>query len=257
MKPTFLLKATSTIGLIGLICTTLSTGIQRTTQAQTAESVQASAACLDAYFENPNYSYFMPTDLDIDDPSWASILPADLSEEQRRAIVQASAVALSNREAVTAEVNTFSVELNAPFTYIANEVNGVAVEIPPEIKAAMDEAVNYQDGADRREQVDVLNKKYGQYAMFGQQITLVFSPEQAKRVADGFREYNAKVKTILTEEQMQATRDLESPELVGAGVACEPIYGFDDDGTIVVEIGQRPELDQRLREDTSNSTFFD
>ncbi|PZO56270.1 MAG: hypothetical protein DCF15_09165, partial [Phormidesmis priestleyi] len=43
------------------------------------------------------------------------ILPADLSEEQRRAIVQASAVALSNREAVKAEVNTFSVELDAPF----------------------------------------------------------------------------------------------------------------------------------------------
>ncbi|MGI8932786.1 MAG: hypothetical protein ACR2FS_01805 [Phormidesmis sp.] len=257
MRPTFLLKATSAVGLIVLLCTTLSTGVQRTAKAQTAESVQAGAACLDAYFENPNYSYFYPTDWSFDDPGWANILPADLSEEQRRAIVQASAVALSNREAVTAEVNTFSVELDAPFVYIANEVNDVAVEIPLEIKEAMDEAVNYQDGVDRREQVKMLNGKYGQYATFGQQITLVFSPEQAKRVADGFREYNAKVKNILTEEQKQATRDLEGSELVGAGVACEPIYGFDDDGTIVVETGQRPELDQRLREDTSNSTFFD
>lgn len=53
MKRTFLLKATSTVGLI--VCTTLSTGVQRTAQAQTVESVQAGAACLDAYFENPNY----------------------------------------------------------------------------------------------------------------------------------------------------------------------------------------------------------
>lgn len=171
--------------------------------------------------------------------------------------MQASAVVRENRQAVTAEVNTFSVELDAPFAYIANEVNGVAVEIPPEIKEAMDEAIKSEDVADRREQVKVLNEKYGQYATFGQQITLVFSPEQAKRVADGYREYNAKVKTILTEEQKQATRDFEGPEVEGAGLACQPIYGFDDNGTIVVEIGQRPELDQRLREDTSNSTFFD
>ncbi|MGB3296959.1 MAG: hypothetical protein WBA76_01725 [Phormidesmis sp.] len=257
MKHKFLLKATSTVGLLVLLCTTLSTGVQRTAQAQTAESAQADASCLDAYFEDPNYSYFFPTSLSFDDPDWADILPADLSEEQRRAIVQASAVAIANQEAVTAEVNTFSVELDAPFAYIANEVNGVAVEIPPEIKTAMDEAVNSPDVANRREQVKMLNEKYGQYATFGQQITLVFSPEQAKRVADGYREYNAKVKTILTEEQKQATRDLVRPILESSGLACEPIYGFDDNGTIVVEIGQRPELDQRLREDTSNATFFD
>ena len=256
MKRTFLLKATSTIGLIALLYTTFSTGVQRTAQAQTAEPIQASTSCLDAYFENPNYMYFPPTYLSFDDPSWAGILPTDLSEAQRKAIVQASAVVSENLKAVTAEVNTFSVELDAPFAYIPNEVNGIAVEIPPEIKAAMDEAVNSEDVANRREQVKALNEKYGQYATFGQQITLVFSPEQAKRVADVDREYNTKVKTILTEEQKQATRDLEGPEVVGAGAACKPIYGFDDDGTIVVEIGQRPELDKRLRKDTSNATFF-
>lgn len=256
MKHPFLLKATGIVGLIGLLCTTLGTGIQRSAQAQTAESVQSGAACIDAYFENPNYMYYPPTDLSFDDPEWTGGLTV-LSEEQRKAISRASAVALGNLEAVTAEVNTFSVALDAPFSYIANEVNGVAVEIPPEIRKAMDEAVNSEDVANRREQVKMLNEQYGQYATFGQQITLVFSPEQAKRVADGYREYNAKAKTILTEEQKQATRDFEGPEVIGAGLACEPIYGFDDLGTIVVEIGQRPELDQRLREDTSNSTFFD
>ena len=255
MKHTFLLKATSTIGLIALLYTTFSTGVQRTAQAQIADSVQANTSCLDAYFENPNYSYFPPTDLSFDDPGWTGGLTV-LSKEQRRAVLQASAVVFENLKAVTAEVNTFSVELDAPFGYIANEVKGIAVEIPPEVKAAMDEAVNSEGVANRREQVKALNKKYGQYATFGQQITLVFSPEQARRVADVDREYNAKVKTILTEEQKQATRDLEGPEVEGAGLAYKPISGFDDDGTIVVEIGQRPDLDKRLREDTSNSTFF-
>lgn len=258
MKHTVLLKATSTIGLLVLLCTTLSTGIQKAAQAQTAESAQAEAACIDAYFENPNYSYVMPTGLSFDDLIWKdTTLAATLSEEQRSAILQASAVVIANQEAVTAEVNAFSVELDAPFGYVVNEVNGVAVEIPPEIKAAMEEALNFEDVANRRKQADALNEQYGQYATFGQQITLVFSSEQAKRVADGIREYNAKVKDTLTDAQIQATQDLTRPILESSGSACEPIYTFEDNGTIVVAIGERPELDQRLREDTSNATFFE
>jgi hypothetical protein len=147
-------------------------------------------------------------------------------------------------------VTTFMVERIAPIGYVANKVNGVAVEIPAEIEQAMQQGMAYPYS---REKVKVLNEKYGEYATFGQQISLVYSTDQLRRIDALNEARNARIASALTPEQRQAQEEM-SREL---GM-CAAFDGYTEMGllTKTIEVGVRPDLDARLREDTTGAVYF-
>ncbi len=153
-------------------------------------------------------------------------------------------------DALNASITVFTSELNSPIGYVVNNVNGVAVNIPPEVEKSIQEDMYYAS----REKVKLLNDKYGQYARFGQQITLLYTPAQTLRAQEILRENNAISASYLTPEEKQEYRDF-----ITSQGSCTVNYGLADMaglGSITITFGQRPDLDARLREDTTGATFF-
>ena len=246
MKPIAFSKTLRTVlrntGVMALTTVIVNTQVQQTAQAQLGSPGMAYMPCSEAYFSDPDFMY-------------GSVGSVEFLEqlEQRGQLEryqQAVKPGLDEIEAINASVNVFAVELDAPIGYVANKVSSVAVEIPLEIEQAFQEEMAYPYS---REKVKMLNEKYGQYATFGQQITLVYSPAQTLRVHEILREQNAIATSYLTDKEKQEYRDL-----VSSGGPCPVNYGVVDAGigTIVVEVGQRPDLDARLRDDTTGATFF-
>ncbi len=237
MKLAFLSKALRTIGLTASLTLIVSTTLHQTAQAQFGVSEQGLMPCSEAYLTDPDFMYY-------------GVESVGASAEQLEEIERITAPILAEMESIPDEINMFAVELDSPIGYVANKVNGVAVEIPPEIEQAInrDNAYPYS-----REKVKTLNEKYGQYATFGQQLTLVFSSDQTKRYSDLLREFNTLTGSVLTDEQKQTYL-----EPYTSNGSCNVNYSFADMGfgSIVVEVGQRPELDARLREDTTGAIFF-
>ena len=198
--------------------------------------------CSEVYFSDPDFMY-------------GSVGSVEFSEKlkqrgQLEEYEQAVKPGLDELAAINAAVTVFAVDLDAPIGYVANKVEGIAVEIPPKIEQSIQEDMAYPYS---REKVKALNEKYGQYATFGQQITLVYSPAQTLRANEILRENNAIASSYITPKEKQEYRDLVSSQGY-----CGVNYGVIDMGigTIVVEVGQRPDLDARLREDTTGATFF-
>ena len=124
---------------------------------------------------------------------------------------------------------------------------------PPQIKQEIDKAVYREASVENRRLVAQLNQKYGQYATFGQNINLILSPEQIKaRVEEGY-ELNAYIKSLLTPQQMQEQRDA-----LKASGPCSSFFVFKPElfRELSIDVGVRPDLDKRLRSDTSGTTFF-
>lgn len=236
MKLTFFSKTLRMIGLTASLTLIASTNIHQTAQAQLGVE-SALMPCSEAYLADVDFMYY-------------NVESVGASAEQLEEIERITAPILEEMESIPAEIDIFAVEFDAPTGYVANKVNGVAVEIPPEIKQAMNRDNTYPYS---REKVKTLNERYGQYATFGQQLTLVFSSEQTKRYSDLLRELNALTASVLTDEQKEAYR---LPYISNG--SCYVNYSFADMGfgSIVVEVGVRPELDARLREDTTGATFF-
>jgi hypothetical protein len=98
-----------------------------------------------------------------------------------------------------------------------------------------------------------LNKKYGQYATFGQNITLILSPEQQQERVQETYEYLADLAAMMTPEERKAERDA-----LTAQAGCSPGALFRPDmwKSVTIDTGKRPDLDKRLREDKTGATEF-
>jgi hypothetical protein len=237
MKNALFSRTLRTIGLTAFLTTFVSAAVTPTAQAVFSVPGQSFMACSDLYFNDPDFMY---------GPSAEDALYQAATDE----LVEVM-------DAINAEVNTFAVELDSPIGYTPNKVNGVAVEIPPEIERIIQVEMSYPYS---REKVRMLNEQYGQYATFGQQITLVYSPAQSRRIQEARREYNTRIAAALTPEekkrQEQETRELSMSTFSSCPVSVGFIDMFGFYGSQTIEVGVRPDLDSRLREDTTGATFF-
>jgi hypothetical protein len=233
MKFTAFSKTMSKIGSTAVLTTLVGTTLQPTAQAVFSVSGQYNMPCSDVFFNHPNYMYTDPQ--------------SNITPTPRLSFDSAP------YDAIDAAVTTFAVDLDAPIGYTPNKVNGVAVEIPPEIEREMQVGMSYPYS---REKVRMLNEQYGQYATFGQQITLIYSSEQVQQMDALLKNENARLAALLTPEERRAEQ-----EVWRSSGACPVgnIVGFAGMGifaTKVIEVGVRPDLDARLREDTTGATFF-
>ncbi|MGB3786888.1 MAG: hypothetical protein WA949_02685 [Phormidesmis sp.] len=240
MKPISSANKLRTLGLTTLIAVIVGTNVQQAAQAQFFSTGNKYMTCSEAYFSDPDQMYFFTGE--------------SLEALRQRGVLadyeQAIQPLLDEQKAILDSITVFAVDLDAPIGYVAKEVNGVAVEIPADIKQAIEVDMAYPYS---REKAKMLNEKYGQYATLGQQITLVYSSAQTLRMHEIARELNAIAATYVTPEEEQANRELAASMgycyvnegLIGMGILTQ-----------VVEVGNRPDLDARLRADTTGATFF-
>ena len=236
MKLTSLSKSVRTIGLIGILSTIVGMSMVPTAQAQPKSPT--GSACSAAYFDDPGYMYNLETaqqnaafDKYNNDPTY-----------------------VKKWDGMVAKITTFSAPLDSPLGYVVKTVNGKPIKIPPKIEQAIRKAVYGTDNSpNNRRRAAELNQKYGQYATFGQNITLILSPEQQKESVKRTYESLAYLASLLTPQQRQAQRDaaIAAGECSGGGVFKPSMVG-----TMTVDTGTRPDLDKRLREDKTGATFF-
>lgn len=235
MQRTFLSKTVRTIGLITILGAIEGTSLIRTAQAQ---SIEPGVACSAAYFADPDYMY---------NPQGKEKAAVDR--------FNANPARIQRWNDIWAKSNTFSVTLDAPVGYVAKKVNGKPVAISRQLAKEMYDAAanaNRNPTATRR-RVAELNRKYAKYATFGQQITLLASPAQVKETSKWAREINAYRAAVMTPQQKQEERDSITKTFNGS---CPPIQNADRMNSIVRTVGERPDLDRRLREDKTGATFF-
>ena len=235
-------KTLRTVGLTTILTVVIGAQVQQTAQAQFASPGDAYMPCSEAYFADLDFAYGTEGSGNFFDK-----LKQRGQFEQYEQDLKPIADKIA---AINASVTVFSVDLDAPIGYVENTVDGVAIEISPEIEKSIQEDMAYPYS---REKVKALNEKYGQYATFGQQISLVYSVAEAQQLQELYREYNAIGVSYLTSEEKQEYRDLVSSQ-----DSCGVNYGFAGGGlsSITIEVGKRPDLDARLREDTTGATFF-
>ncbi len=208
--------------------------------AQAQANPNAGAVCTAAYFDDPGYMYNPVTNQQI-----AAVSKFDRNPER-----------IKSNERMMAEITTFSAPLGSPMGYVINKVNGNEVSIPPKIRRAIEQGTRIYS-KNNRPRVAELNQKYGQYATFGQNITLMLSPEQQReRVKETYASL-AYIKSVLTPEQRQAQQDQVTASAIDGG-GCSPGALFRPDmyQSLTIDIGTRPDLDKRLREDKTGATFF-
>jgi hypothetical protein len=246
MKPNYLSKTVRTIlgtrgyaiGLITLLSAIQGMSLVKTAQAQV--NPNAGAVCTAAYFDNPGYMY-------------------NPSQEQQKALSASPKYQEQAKRAdkMMDEITTFSAPLDSPMGYVIKKVNGKEVSIPPNIRRAIDQGVNRAPTNDNRRRVAELNKKYGQYATFGQNIVLMLSPEQQKERVKETYEFLADLAAMMTPEERKAEQDQAMAAPIEVGY-CSPSALFRPDmyQTLVIDTGRRPDLDKRLREDKTGVTFF-
>jgi hypothetical protein len=238
MKLTALSKTVRTIGLITLLSTIQGMGMLKTAQAQA--NPNAGAVCTAAYFDDPGYMYNPVTNQQI-----AAVSKFDRNPER-----------IKSNERMMAEITTFSAPLGSPMGYTINKVNGKEVSIPPKIRRAIEQGTRIYS-KNNRPRVAELNQKYGQYATFGQNITLMLSPaQQQERVKETYASL-AYIKSVLTPEQRQAQQDQVTAS-ASEGGGCSPGALFRPEmyQSLTIDTGTRPDLDKRLREDKTGATFF-
>ena len=233
MQFTSLSKSIRSIGLIGMFSAIVGTSMVPTAPAQAKP--QTGSTCSAAYFNNPGYMY------------------SPVTGKQRAAVdkFQNDPDRMKKWTSMMAKIQTFSAPLDSPMGYVAKKVNGKPIKIPPKIEQAIRKAVYVAPTPNNRKRVAQLNQEYGQYATFGQNITLLLSPEQQQESDKGTYEFLAYIASVLTPQQRQAQRD----EATAAG-ECSPGSLFKPTGTMTVDTGRRPDLDKRLREDKTGTTFF-
>ena len=238
MKLTSLSKSVKSIGLITIVSAIQGISLVQTAQAQA--DINAGAVCTAAYFDDPGYMY-------------------NPSQEQQKALSALPKYQEQYKKAnkMMAEITTFSAPLDSPMGYVIKKVNGKEVSIPPNIRRAIDQGVNRAPTNDNRRRVAELNKKYGQYATFGQNIVLMLSPEQQKEQVQETYEFLADLAAIMTPEERKAERDRAMAAPVSDGY-CSPGALFRPDmyQTLTIDTGRRPDLDKKVREDKTGATLF-
>jgi hypothetical protein len=245
MKLTALSKTIRTIALITILSAIQGTSIVQTAQAQAIPAGKPGSVCTDAYFANPDYMYTFPPEMQ--------------SKQQKAALekLDGTPARFKRQKDIWARSSTFSVALDAPVGYVAKKVSGKPVAISAKLAEEMrDAAANAnRDPKATRRRVAELNKKYGAYATFGQQINLIFSPEQIRENTKMIRESTAFIVSVMTPAQKQAERDMVKASAKQMGM-CPALSNPAQMTYVTLEVGQRPELDKRLREDKTGATFF-
>jgi hypothetical protein len=223
------------IGLITLLSTIQGMGMLKIAQAQ--ENPNAGVACTAAYFDDPGYMYNPVTNQQI---AAVSKFYRDQYDGKRS-------------ERMMAEITTFSAPLGSPMGYVINKVDGKEVSIPPKIKRAIEQGTRIYS-KNNRPRVAELNQKYGQYATFGQNITLLPSPKQMREYDKDTYEGFAYIKSLLTPEQKKEQQDQVIAALNGS---CSPGSLFKPGRvSFTIDTGTRPELDKIVREDKTGTTLF-
>jgi hypothetical protein len=245
MKLTSVSKSIRTIGLITILSAIQGTIVIQTAQAQAIPAGKPGSVCSDAYFANPDYMYTLP--------------PGEQQQKQQAAVDKFSAdpVRAKRMNRIWAKSKTFSVALDAPVGYVAKKVNGKPVAIPKKIAKDIYWAAFNANGDPKstRRRVAELNQKYANYATFGQQINLIFSPEQIKENTKMTREFSAYLASVMTPEQKQAERDMVRTGAKQMGM-CPALFNPDSMTYATLQVGVRPDLDRRLREDKTGTIFF-
>jgi hypothetical protein len=245
MKLTSLSKTVRTIGLITLLSALPGMSIAQIAQAKAIPAGKPGSVCTDAYFANPDYMYTLP--------------PGKLQQQQQAALAKLNGTParIKQQKDIWAKSSTFSVALDAPVGYVAKKVNGKPVAIPAKLAKEMyDAAFNAnRDPKATRRRVAELNKKYAEYATFGQQINLMFSPEQIRENTKITRESSAYLASVMTPEQKQAERDNVRASAKQMGM-CPALFNPALMTYVTLEVGQRPDLDKRLRADKTGKTLF-
>jgi hypothetical protein len=229
------------IGLITILSAIQGMHLVQTAQAQAIPAGKPGSVCSDAYFANPDYMY---------DPR-----PGKEKDMVDKYI--SDPIRDIKRTSIWAKSKTFSVASDAPVGYVAKKVNGKPIAIPSKLGKEMNDAAFNARYAPKgvRKRVAELNQKYSQYATFGQQITLIFSPEQIRENTKMTREYNAYVASVMTPQQKQREQETVRAAAKQAGM-CPAIFNPDSMRSANLEVGKRPDLDKRLREDKTGATFF-
>jgi hypothetical protein len=242
MKRTSLSQSVRTIGFITILSVIQGISLGQTAQAQAIPAGKPGSTCSDAYFANPDFMY--------------STLP--LGKQQETIDKFGNDVDRGKRmNAIWAKSKTFSVAPDAPLGFIAKKVNGKPIAIPAKLAQELSDAANdaRRDPKTARKKVAELNQKYAEYATFGQQLTLIFSPEQIKENTKMTREYSAYIASVMTPEQKQKERDSIRAGAKQMGM-CPALFNPNSMRSVQLEVGRRPDLDKRLREDTTGATFF-
>jgi hypothetical protein len=239
MKLSYLSKSVRTIGLLTILSTIQGMSLVQTAQAK--PDPNAGAVCTAAYFDNPGYMY-----------QAATPQQQELIDKYSQSFGQ-----FKREERMMAEITTFSAPLESPMGYVINKVNGKEVSIPPKIKKAIEQGVNRAPTQDNRRRVAELNKKYGQYATFGQNINLILSPEQVKEQDKDIYGFLAYIKSLLTPQEQKEQRDRAMAAPINDG-HCSPGAIFRPNTLLTrsIDTGKRPDLDKRLREDKTGATLF-
>lgn len=198
MQLTVLSKKFAQIGSVAILTAIQGMSVVQTAQAQTPPAGKPGSVCTDAYFANPDYMYTLP--------------PGKQQQKQQAAIdkFEADPTRIKRWKGIWAKSSTFSVALDAPVGYVAKKVNGKPVAIPAKLAKEMyDAAFNAnRDPKATRRRVAELNQKYAKYATFGQQINLMFSPEQIRENTKMTRESSAYLASVMTPQQKQEERDM-------------------------------------------------
>jgi hypothetical protein len=234
MKLASLSKTVRTIGLITILSTIQGISLVQTAQAQAKPSTKS--ACTAAYFDDPGYMYA---------PSYDRVevmMKSQRSQERTK-----------RTEKMMNEITTFSAPLDSPLGYVINNVNGKEVSVPPNIKKAIDRETNRNPSPENRIRVAELNKKYGKYATFGQNIILIPSSEQDVQIVKDSYAGIADLKALLTPQELKAERDRATAEGCPPGNLYNPPRS---QRTFTIDTGRRPDLDKRLREDKTGATVF-
>ncbi len=242
MKQTSLSKTVRTIGLMTILSAIQAISIVQTVQAKAIPAGKPGSVCTDAYFENPDFMY-----------------SAQPGKRQQEAIDKfgSDPVRMKKQQNIWAKSNTFSVALDAPVGYVAKTINGKPIAIPAKLEKEMYNAAftANRDPKTTRRRVVELNQKYAKYATFGQQLNLIFSPEQIRENTKMTREFSAYTASVLTPQQKQRERDMIRAGAKQMGM-CPALFNPDSMRYVVIQVGARPELDKRLRADKTGATFF-
>jgi hypothetical protein len=242
MKRTSFSKSVRAIGLITLLSAIQGISMIPTAQAQAIPAGKPGSTCSDAYFANPDFMY--------------STFPPGKQQDTIDKF-GADPARVKRMNAIWAKSTTFSVAPDAPVGYIAKKVNGKPIGIPAKLAKELSDAADNArlDPKTARKKVAELNEKYAEYAIFGQQLTLIFSPEQIKENTKMTREYSVYIASVMTPEQKQKERDSIRAGAKQMGM-CPALFNPNSMRSAQLEVGRRPDLDKRLREDTTGATFF-
>jgi hypothetical protein len=248
MKLSFLSKSISAIGLMAALSVVVGPSIAKSVQAQTEprnfteeEALANSAACDRATKENseatPDGDYLYDTlrFMNATDQQRNAYNTLSEQSDDRRAEIYPQSVSvpdLSSYLGFMYSPEALGIDLENSQDMQADIDAAVAAQVPPEIQAAIREAM---ESGPRMDQEAALNEQFGEYGgyFYGSYFTY-YTPEQDAQLQQITRDFHTQVEALLTpEQQTQYRENLAAGERIRA--ACEwegPISAYPASGRI-------------------------